>query len=110
MSQGQQLINSYRLETAIKLRQVEELADPVHPRVFHVTPASIACAITATINVADHETECPNRAREHAVIREIRRSNERERTAYQYHIFSSDVEASRLSQGRSVEHDQAVLF
>jgi hypothetical protein len=42
MSQDQQLINSYRLETKSKLKQVEELSDPEHPRVFHVTRCS-AC-------------------------------------------------------------------
>ena len=38
--QDQQLINSYRLETKSKLKQVEELSDPEHPRVFHVTRCS----------------------------------------------------------------------
>lgn len=41
--QDQELINSYRLETAAKLKQVEELSDPEHPRVFHVTRCS-TCA------------------------------------------------------------------
>lgn len=41
-SQDQQLINSYRLETKAKLKQVEDLSDPEHPRVFHVTRCS-AC-------------------------------------------------------------------
>lgn len=40
--QDQQLIDSYRLETENKLQRVEELADPDHPRVFHVTRCS-AC-------------------------------------------------------------------
>ncbi|KAG6900207.1 hypothetical protein C0993_001472 [Termitomyces sp. T159_Od127] len=35
-----ELIDSYRLETATKLKQVEELSDPEHPRVFHVTRCS----------------------------------------------------------------------
>ncbi|KAG5635623.1 hypothetical protein H0H81_010584 [Sphagnurus paluster] len=39
----QELIKSYRLETETKLKQVEELTDPDHPRVFHVTRCS-ACA------------------------------------------------------------------
>ena len=38
--QDQQLINSYRLESQAKLKQVEELSDPDHPRVFHVTQCS----------------------------------------------------------------------
>ena len=41
-SQDQQLILSYRMETQAKLRQVEELADPDKPRVFHVTQCA-AC-------------------------------------------------------------------
>lgn len=40
--QDQEFITSYRLETASKLKQVEELSDPEHPRVFHVTRCS-AC-------------------------------------------------------------------
>lgn len=40
--QDQKLITSYRTETEAKLRQVEELSDPDHPRVFHVTQCS-AC-------------------------------------------------------------------
>jgi vacuolar protein sorting-associated protein 11 len=42
-SQDEQLINSYRLETKSKLKQVDELSDPEHPRVFHVTRCS-ACS------------------------------------------------------------------
>ena len=33
--QDEQLINSYRLETQSKLKQVEALSDADHPRVFH---------------------------------------------------------------------------
>ena len=40
--QDQKLIDSYRTETQTKLRQVQELSDPDHPRVFHVTQCS-AC-------------------------------------------------------------------
>lgn len=40
--QDQQLIQSYRSETQAKLRQVEDLSDPDHPRVFHVTQCA-AC-------------------------------------------------------------------
>ena len=36
----EQLTASYRLETATKLRQVEELSDPDHPRLFHATQCS----------------------------------------------------------------------
>jgi len=38
--QDRELINSYQLETAVKLKQVEELSDPQYPRVFHVTRCS----------------------------------------------------------------------
>jgi vacuolar protein sorting-associated protein 11 len=38
----------------------------------------------------DHETECPNCARAHGVIREIRRNNER--LADQHDLFLSEVQ------------------
>ncbi|KAG5641397.1 hypothetical protein DXG03_005350 [Asterophora parasitica] len=93
----QELINSYRLETAAKLKQVEDLTDSEHPRVFHVTRCS-AC-------LAENETECPNCAREHSVIREIRKNNER--LADQHDVFISEVqeggfEAVAVAFGRGV--------
>ena len=42
--------------------------------------------------LAEHETECPNCAREHSVIREIRRNNER--LADQHEVFLSEVKES----------------
>lgn len=39
--------------------------------------------------IAEHETECPNCAQEHGVIREIRRNNER--LADQHDVFLSEV-------------------
>ncbi|KAF5378286.1 hypothetical protein D9615_008715 [Tricholomella constricta] len=98
-----ELINSYRLETAAKLKQVEELTDPEHPRVFHVTRCS-ACAGQLDLPsvhfmcnhsyhqrcLAENETECPNCAREHSVIREIRKNNER--LADQHEVFISEVQ------------------
>lgn len=38
--QDEQLTASYRLETATKLKQVEDLSDPDHPRLFHATQCS----------------------------------------------------------------------
>jgi hypothetical protein len=38
--QDEQLTASYRDETAKKLRQVEELSDPDHPRLFNATQCS----------------------------------------------------------------------
>jgi len=38
--QDKELTKSYRLETATKLKQVEELSDVDHPIVFHVTRCS----------------------------------------------------------------------
>ncbi|KAH9952033.1 hypothetical protein B0H21DRAFT_715451 [Amylocystis lapponica] len=98
----QQLINSYRAETQTKLKQVEELADPDKPRVFHVTQCS-ACggqldlpSVHFMCNhsyhqrcLVDHDTECPNCARSHGIIREIRRNNER--LADQHELFLSEV-------------------
>ncbi|OSD08241.1 hypothetical protein PYCCODRAFT_1429303 [Trametes coccinea BRFM310] len=98
----QKLIASYRSDTEAKLRQVEELSDPDHPRVFHVTQCS-SCqggldlpAVHFMCNHSYHqrclpqnETECPNCAREHGIIREIRRNNER--LADQHDLFLSEV-------------------
>ncbi|KAM5536515.1 hypothetical protein V8D89_009792 [Ganoderma adspersum] len=104
----QQLILSYRMETQAKLRQVEELADPDKPRVFHVTQCA-ACqggldlpAVHFMCNhsyhqrcLAENETECPNCAREHGMIREIRRNNER--LADQHDLFLSEVREGGFS-------------
>lgn len=38
------MTRSYRLETAEKLKQVEELTDTEHPKVFHVTRCAICKA------------------------------------------------------------------
>lgn len=98
----QQLINSYRNETKAKLKQVEELSDPDQPRVFHVTRCS-ACAAQLDLPsvhfmcnhsyhqrcLGDNEVECPNCARAHGVLREIRRNNER--LAGQHELFISEV-------------------
>ncbi|KAJ7225912.1 hypothetical protein GGX14DRAFT_422961 [Mycena pura] len=109
---------SYRLETTAKLKQVEDLADPEHPRVFHVTRCS-GCggqldlpSVHFMCNHSFHqprciqetETECPLCVREHGVIREIRRNNER--LADQHDLFVSEVKeggfpalASAFSRG-----------
>ncbi|KLO14890.1 hypothetical protein SCHPADRAFT_927552 [Schizopora paradoxa] len=98
-----QLINSYREETKTKLKQVEELSDPDHPRVFHVTRCS-ACSGQLDLPsvhfmcnhsyhqrcLAENETECPNCARQHGMLREIRRNNER--LAGQHDLFLSEVQ------------------
>ncbi|EGN95815.1 hypothetical protein SERLA73DRAFT_95423 [Serpula lacrymans var. lacrymans S7.3] len=98
-----QLISSYRQETKTKLKQVEDLADPEHPRVFHVTRCS-SCggqldlpSIHFMCNHSYHqrclvnsETECPTCARQHGVVQEIRRTNER--LADQHDLFLSEVE------------------
>jgi len=101
----QQLINSYRLETKAKLKQVDDLTDPEHPRVFHVTRCSTCGGQLDLPSVhfmcshsyhqrclGDHETECPNCVRENGVIREIRRNNER--LADQHDLFLSEVQES----------------
>ncbi|KAF8498332.1 hypothetical protein JB92DRAFT_3084586 [Gautieria morchelliformis] len=96
------LINSYRTETKAKLQEISELSDPHHPRAFQATRCS-ACGGQLDLPsvhfmckhsyhqrcVADHETECPNCAQSHGVIREIRRNNER--LADQHDLFLGDV-------------------
>ncbi|PFH46708.1 hypothetical protein AMATHDRAFT_7477 [Amanita thiersii Skay4041] len=114
----QELTKSYRSETATKLRQVAALADPEHPRVFHVTRCS-ACGGQLDLPsvhfmcdqsyhqrcLGEHDGECPNCAREHSVIREIRRNNEQ--LAENHELFLSEVkekgfEAVSAAFGRGV--------
>ncbi|BGP37077.1 Vacuolar protein sorting-associated protein 11 [Rhodotorula kratochvilovae] len=83
------LIASYRTETAKKRREVVELSDPDAPRVFQVTRCS-ACGGQLDLPgvhfmcrhsyhqrcLGENESQCPNCARTHGVVREIRRNNE----------------------------------
>ncbi|THV03182.1 hypothetical protein K435DRAFT_651795, partial [Dendrothele bispora CBS 962.96] len=102
----QEWIQSYRMETAAKLEQVEELSNTEHPKVFHVTRCS-SCggqldlpSVHFMCNhsyhqrqvmcVVDHDTECPKCAREHGVIREIRKNNEQ--LADQHELFISEIQ------------------
>ncbi|KAG2140932.1 uncharacterized protein EDB93DRAFT_1241828 [Suillus bovinus] len=99
----QQLINSYRLETDAKLKQVAELEDPMHAKVFSVTRCSQCSGQLDLPSVhfmcnhsyhqrclLDHETECPLCVRQHGIIQEIRRNNER--MADQHELFLADVQ------------------
>ncbi|KAJ6574697.1 hypothetical protein B0H19DRAFT_1125330 [Mycena capillaripes] len=105
----QEWTTSYRLETAAKLKQVADLTDPEHPRVFNVTRCS-GCggqldlpSVHFMCNhsfhqprcIQDNETECPLCVREHGVIREIRRNNER--LADQHDLFVSEVKEGGFS-------------
>ncbi|KAH7890168.1 hypothetical protein F5I97DRAFT_645537 [Phlebopus sp. FC_14] len=98
----QQLISSYRLETETKLKQVEELTDTEHPKVFHVTRCSqcngqldlpsvhFMCAHSYHQRcLVESETACPLCTRQHGVIQEIRRNNER--LADQHELFLAEV-------------------
>ncbi|KIM33614.1 hypothetical protein M408DRAFT_310067 [Serendipita vermifera MAFF 305830] len=103
------LIDSYRSETASKLKEIAELSDPDAPRVFHVTKCS-ACHTPLELPIVhfmckhsyhggrclpDNETECPVCARQHSVIRKLRRDNER--LADQHEVFLDDVEENGFS-------------
>ncbi|KAJ7814129.1 hypothetical protein B0H14DRAFT_2850933 [Mycena olivaceomarginata] len=105
----QEWTTSYRLETAAKLKQVEDLTDPEHPRVFNVTRCS-GCggqldlpSVHFMCNhsfhqprcIQENETECPLCVREHGVIREIRLNNER--LADQHDLFVSEVKEGGFS-------------
>ncbi|KAG9036460.1 hypothetical protein FRB95_008758 [Tulasnella sp. JGI-2019a] len=82
------VIDSYRDETKTKLQEVAELSDPNNPRIFHVTRCS-ACSGPLDLPAVhfmckhsyhqrclqEHETECPNCARAHGLVKEIRRDN-----------------------------------
>lgn len=100
-----QLIDSYRTETKAKLQEVHTLTDETQPPIFHVTKCS-SCNGQLDLPavhfmckhsyhqrcIADHETECPNCARAHGTVREIRRNNEA--FANQHEHFLSEVEFS----------------
>ncbi|KAF8171672.1 hypothetical protein BJ912DRAFT_1025176 [Pholiota molesta] len=101
----QELTKSYRLETAARLKQVQELTSTEEPRVFHVTRCTTCLgqldlpSVHFMCNhsyhqrcVAENETECPACVREHAVIREIRQTNEK--LADQHDVFLSEVQDS----------------
>ncbi|QRV82816.1 Clathrin [Ceratobasidium sp. AG-Ba] len=97
------LIDSYRKETKDKVQEITELSDPEHPRVFHVTRCS-TCGNPLdlpTIHfmckhsyhqkcLPDQDIECPICARQHSVIREIRRTNER--LADAHGVFTTNVQ------------------
>ncbi|KAF8337359.1 uncharacterized protein EI90DRAFT_3144449 [Cantharellus anzutake] len=77
------------IDAATKLQEIAELSDAENPRIFHVTRCS-ACggqldlpSVHFMCNhsyhqrcLSDHDTECPNCAKNHSLIREIRRDNE----------------------------------
>ncbi|KAG2072195.1 hypothetical protein BDR04DRAFT_1230722 [Suillus decipiens] len=101
--EDQQLINSYRLETNAKLKQVAELEDPMHAKVFSVTRCSQCSGQLDLPSVhfmcnhsyhqrclLDHDTECPLCVRQHGFIQEIWRNNER--MADQHELFLADVQ------------------
>ncbi|KAB5591994.1 Vacuolar protein sorting-associated-like protein [Ceratobasidium theobromae] len=112
------LIESYRSETKAKLQEISELSDPEHPRVFHVTRCATCGNMLdlPTIHfmckhsyhqkcLPDQDIECPICARQHSVIREVRRTNER--LADAHNIFLSGVtengfEAIAAAFGRGV--------
>ncbi|KAH6902717.1 vacuolar membrane protein [Coprinopsis sp. MPI-PUGE-AT-0042] len=99
----QELTRSYRLETASKLKLVEELSNPEESRVFHVTRCSVCHAQLDLPSIhfmcnhsyhqrclAANEAECPTCVQEQSVIREIRRNNER--LVDQHDVFLSEVQ------------------
>ena len=65
----------------------------------HVPVACLSCAQRVSSLphscLAENETECPNCAREHGMIREIRRNNER--LADQHELFLSEVREGGFS-------------
>ncbi|KAL8281285.1 hypothetical protein RQP46_006319 [Phenoliferia psychrophenolica] len=99
------LIDSYRSESAKKRKEILELSDPNVPRIFQVTRCS-ACGGQLDLPsvhfmcrhsyhqrcLADNESQCPNCARTHGVIREIRRNNEQ--LAGRHDLFAEEVRES----------------
>ncbi|KAG2041338.1 hypothetical protein BDR03DRAFT_979341 [Suillus americanus] len=90
----QQLINSYQLETNAKLKQVAELEDPMHPKCsgqLDLPSVHFMCNHSYHQRcLLDHETEYPLCVRQHGVIQEIERNNER--MSYQHELFLADVQ------------------
>ncbi|KAI0247214.1 hypothetical protein BJV78DRAFT_1285721 [Lactifluus subvellereus] len=119
--EDEQLTASYRDEAAKKLRQVEELSDPDHPRLFNGTQASTSgpsstplplsplsfaywCAVDAwAITMQSAHSAYGLCIRAHGVIQEIRHNNER--LADQHDLFLAEVKENGfvLSPRRSVE-------
>ncbi|GAA6007958.1 hypothetical protein JCM11491_006556 [Sporobolomyces phaffii] len=101
----QALIASYRVESAKKQKEIRELADPDVPRVFQVTRCS-ACGGQLDLPgvhfmcrhsyhqrcLGENESQCPNCARTHGVVREIRKNNEQ--LAGRHDVFLSEVAES----------------
>ncbi|KAI0818923.1 hypothetical protein BC629DRAFT_1579360 [Irpex lacteus] len=98
----QKLINSYRSETAAKLRAVESLEDTEHSIIFHNTQCAACGGQLDLLSIhfmcnhsyhqrclGEHDNECRSCARSHSMIREIRRNNER--LADQHDVFLSEV-------------------
>ncbi|KPV76750.1 uncharacterized protein RHOBADRAFT_48072 [Rhodotorula graminis WP1] len=98
----QALIKSYRTETLKKRREIAELSDPTTPRIFQVTRCS-ACGGQLDLPgvhfmcrhsyhqrcLGENESQCPNCARTHGVVREIRRNNEQLRGGHD--VFLDEV-------------------
>ncbi|KAF8958040.1 hypothetical protein BDZ97DRAFT_1906624 [Flammula alnicola] len=92
----QEFTKSYRLETAARLKQVQELTSTEEPRVFHVTRCTTCLgqldlpSVHFMCNhsyhqrcITENETECPACVREHAL-------------ADQHEVFLSEVQESGL--------------
>ncbi|GAA5924401.1 tethering complex subunit PEP5 [Sporobolomyces koalae] len=104
----QALIASYRTESAKKQKEIAELSDPNVPRIFQVTRCS-ACGGQLDLPgvhfmcrhsyhqrcLGENETECPNCARTHGVVREIRKNNEQ--LAGRHDLFLSEIADSEDS-------------
>ncbi|ORY88576.1 hypothetical protein BCR35DRAFT_288786 [Leucosporidium creatinivorum] len=101
----QGLIASYRTESAKKRKEIQELSDPNVPRIFQVTRCS-ACGGQLDLPavhfmcrhsyhqrcLGENESQCPNCARTHGVVREIRKNNEQ--FAGRHDLFLGEVAES----------------
>ncbi|GAA5978916.1 hypothetical protein JCM5350_004175 [Sporobolomyces pararoseus] len=104
----QALITSYRTESAKKQKEIQELSDPNVPRIFQVTRCS-ACGGQLDLPgihfmcrhsyhqrcLGENDSQCPNCARTHGVVREIRKNNEQ--LAGRHDLFLSEVAESEDS-------------
>ncbi|KAG8947308.1 hypothetical protein FRC04_010884 [Tulasnella sp. 424] len=105
ISADRETISAYRKDTMTKLQEVAELSDPTNPRVFHVTRCS-SCSGPLDLPavhfmckhsyhqrcLGEHETECPNCAQAHGLVKEIKRDNEA--FMQQQDLFLANVQES----------------
>lgn len=105
MRQDKSLIQSYRSETASKSTELSSLSNPSVPETFQVTRCA-SCGTQLDLPavhfmckhsyhqrcLSDSEPECILCARQHAIIKEVRRNQTR--LADRHEVFTAEVQES----------------